>query len=461
MKQNRILIWFSYLSYIILISGCKKFVEIPPPKNQLANPAIFADSANATAAILGLYVNMVQNFELGFASGGITVYTALCADELKLSSSNNIDELDFYNNSISTNNFINSGLWIKGYNLIYEVNACIEGLNNTTKISLTAKNHLIGEAKFIRGFIYFNLVNLYGSVPLITSTDYSQNQGSPRSSPVVIYEQIISDLKEAQTLLVPNYSGVARLRPNLYTASFLLSKVYLYEKSWAESENIAGQVINSGLYGLESDLNDVFLATSNEAIWKIAPVVPGNETWEGYFIVPGNSAVFPQYTITDQLLNAFTGIDLRARNWLKANAINGQQYYYPYKYKLGYDGEPAPKENYVVFRLSEEYLIRAEARAQQGKITESLSDLNMVRTRAGLPDITTANQSSLLSSIQEERRLELFAEWGNRWFDLKRTNTTDLVLSPLKAGWQKEDTLFPIPQTEINSNPFLTQNPGY
>lgn len=461
MKRNIQFLILLFFVCSLLFFSCKKFVEIPPPKNQLVASAVFTDSANATAAVVGLYISMVQNFELGFASGGITVYSGLCADELKLSSSNNTDELDFYNNSISPNNSINGNLWIKAYNLIYATNACIQGLSETTSISKSAKNQLLGEAKFVRAFIYFNLINLYGAIPLITTTDYRENQVLPRASEEATYSQIILDLKDAQTLLMTNYVTNDRIRPNLYTALFLLSKVYLYQKNWVESESAATEVINSGLYTLESDLNNVFLATSDEAIWKISPVIPGLETWEGYFLVPGNSSAPPSYIITNTLLDGFTGTDQRVLYWINANTINGQQYYYPYKYKLGYDGEPSPKENLIVFRLAEEYLIRAEARAQQDNISDALADLNVVRTRAGIPGVAVTNQSDLLSSIQHERQLELFSEWGNRWFDLKRTYTVNSVMSALKPNWQPTDTLFPIPQTEINSNPFLTQNPGY
>lgn len=461
MKYNTKFIEPLLLVCIISLLGCKKFVQIPQPENQLVTSTIFIDSATATAAVLGLYINMEQNFELGFASGGITVYSGLFADELKLSSSNNIDELDFYNNSISPNNSINDNLWAKAYNLIYGANACIEGLNGATSISREAKNQLMGEVKFIRAFIYFNLVNLYGEIPLIITPDYRQNQSLMRASSDLIYSQIISDLKDAQALLVPDYITTGRLRPNVYTALFLLSKVYLYRKDWVQSENAAAQVINSGMYSLESNLDDVFLEGSNEAIWKISPVIPGLETWEGYFLVPGSSSTPPNYTITDTLLNAFTNADQRLIRWFKANTINGQQYYYPYKYKLGYDGESNPKENFLIFRLAEEYLIRAEARAQQDNLVGAVSDLNVVKARAGVSNMTASSQSALLSSILNERRLELFSEWGNRWFDLKRTNAANLILSTIKSGWEVTDTLFPIPQQEINSNPFLTQNPGY
>jgi len=320
---------------------------------------------------------------------------------------------------------------------------------------------LIGEVKFIRGFVFFNLTNLYGPVPLVISTDYHQNQILPRSSSDTVYAHIVNDLKDARNLLSVNYPTAGRFRPNRYSASALLAKVYLYQKNWPETETIATQVIDAGMYSLEPDLNNVFLTGSNETIWKLSSVIPGLETWEGYFFVPTSSDVVPSYIITDTLLNAFEYGDERRQKWLNKNTVNGNDYYYPDKYKLGYDGLSVPMEDYVVFRLSEQYLIRAEARAHEGNLSGAMSDLNLIRNRAGLQNIVSTDQASLLSAIQHERHVELFCEWGNRWFDLKRTGKATEVLSLIKSGWQPNDTLYPIPQIELNSNPFLTQNPGY
>jgi starch-binding outer membrane protein, SusD/RagB family len=444
----------------ILYFSCKKFLEIPAPKNQLVSTEVFTDSADATNAVIGIYINMMQAFSLNIGSGGLTLYPGLSADELY--PTNNIaDENDFYNNEISAGNNLNSSsLWVQAYNILYDANACLEGLAQSN-IPDVVKNQLIGEVKFTRGFILFNMTNLYGPIPLVISTDYHKNQILPRSLSDSVYAQIINDLKDAQNLLSANYPTAGRFRPNLFTASALLAKVYLYQKNWVEAEKNATEIINSGIYSLETDLNNVFLTGSNETIWKLSSVIPGLETWEGYFFVPTSSDVVPSYIITDNLLHAFENGDERLQKWLSKNTVNGNDYYYPYKYKLGYDGLSIPMEDYVVFRLSEQYLIRAEARAQQGNLSDAISDLNVIRNKAGLQNTNATDQSSLLSDIQHERQVELFCEWGNRWFDLKRTEKATEVLSLIKPGWQANDTLYPIPQIELNSNPFLSQNPGY
>lgn len=451
-------LFFSGLS--IFYFSCKKFVEIPLPNNQLVNAAVFADSANATNAVIGIYINMVQAVSLNIASGGLTLYPGLSADEL-YPTNNVTDENDFYKNEIASTNSINStSLWMNGYSILYSANACLEGLANSN-IPTAVKNQLTGEAKFARAFVLFNLTNLYGPIPLVTSTDYHKNQVLPRALPDTVYAQIINDLTDAENLLSPTYPTTGRFRPNRYTASALLSKVYLYEKNWEKAEAKATEIIDARIYTLEPDLNNVFLSGSNETVWRLSSVFPGLETWEGYFFLPAAPGLMPSYIITDSLLNAFENGDKRKQDWLNKNTVNGNDYYYPYKYKLGYDGLTVPLEDYVVFRLSEQYLIRAEARAHQDNLNGAIMDLNRIRNRAGLQDTTFNNQGSLLSAIQHERQVELFCEWGNRWFDLKRTGRATEVLSLIKPGWQAKDTLFPIPQTELTSNPFLSQNPGY
>lgn len=444
----------------IFCFSCKKFLEIPPPKNQLVNSAVFSDSADATNAVVGIYINMMQAFSLNIASGGLTLYPGLSADEL-YPTSNITDENDFYNNEIAPSNNLNSSsLWGNAYSILYNANACLEGLAQSN-ISDVVKNQLIGEAKFSRAFLFFNLSNLYGPIPPVTSTDYHKNQILPRSPLDSVFAQIINDLKDAQNLLSVNYPTAGRFRPNRFTASALLAKVYLYQKNWTEAETISTQIIDAGTYSLEPDLNNVFLSGSNETIWQLSSVFPGLETWEGYFFVPVSSNTTPPYIITNNLLNAFENGDERRQKWLNKNTVNGNDYYYPYKYKLGYDGLSTPLEDYVVFRLSEQYLIRAEARAQEGNLNGAITDLNLIRIRAGLQNTTATDQTSVLSAIQHERQVELFCEWGNRWFDLKRTGTATNVLFLIKPGWKVNDTLYPVPQTELNSNPFLTQNPGY
>ena len=121
-----------------------------------------------------------------------------------------------------------------------------------------------------------------------------------------------------------------------------------------------------------------------------------------------------------------------------------------------------PSEYYMVLRLTEQYLIHAEASAEQNKLADAIADINLIRRRAGLPDLPDSlDQAQTLSAIMQERRIELFAEWGHRWLDLKRTGQADAVLGPIKTTWQTNAQLYPIPLSELQSDSKLTQNAGY
>ena len=122
-------------------------------------------------------------------------------------------------------------------------------------------------------------------------------------------------------------------------------------------------------------------------------------------------------------------------------------------------------EYYTVLRLAEQYLIRAEARAQQKiNLPGAISDLNLIRNRAGLDSLSpTLNQQQVMAAVAQERRVELFAEWGHRWLDLKRTGQISAVFNtiPYKSQYQPFQQLYPIPLGELQNDPNLRQNPGY
>jgi hypothetical protein len=458
-KLYKIAFCFSVISFIL--TSCKKFVEIPPPTNQLDTTAVFSDSASATAAIRGIYIAMMQNFALNLTTGGLSIYTGLSSDEL-IPTAKNTNEEDFYKNSLIAGNTINYlQFWSHGYRLIYMTNASIEGIEKSQNLTELVKAKLSGEAHFLRASLYFYLTNLYGPVPLPIATDYRINMALARSTSDLVYGQIINDLQIAEKSLVPAYPTAGRFRVNQYAAKALLARVYLYQEKWREAENKANEVINSGIYVLETDLSKVFLSKSSESIWNLSPVFPGKETWEGHFVIPTTTSAIPKYVLTVSLLDAFETGDKRKITWTNKNTNNGTGNFYPYKYKLK-STTTTPVEANIVLRLAETYLIRAEARALQNKLDGAISDLNILRRRAGLADVPISlNQQQVFDAVSKERRTELFTEWGHRWFDLKRTGQASKVLQPLKALWQDSDVLYPIPDTELQNNPYMVQNKGY
>jgi starch-binding outer membrane protein, SusD/RagB family len=354
-------------------------------------------------------------------------------------------------------------MWIEVYKTIYAVNVSLEAIEASKGLTATFKRRTKGELKTIRAWCYFNLVNMFGGVPVITDTDFKTNSLLPKEAPEQVFEFIINDLEGADTMLLADYPSAGRYRPNLYTSKALLAKAYLYTQNWEKAESFSDEVINAGIYSLEPDVNNVFVQGSTEAIWQY----PGTDasfshTNESYLFLPDafNPGGVPKFEITPSLYDAFEEGDIRKANWIAAEDINGTIYNYPFKYKIRDASAAVTQEDYVFFRVAEQYLIRAEARAQLDQFDNALEDLNVIRRRAGISDLTFSDKQTLLDDILKERRLELFCEWGSRWFDLKRLNKADEVLGS-KPNWQSTDVLYPIPLLELQRNPFLTQNPGY
>jgi len=445
------------LTSIVVVTSCTKFVDVAPPSDQVISETVFTSDGTATAAVVGMYSQMMGNANQ-FTSAYMTIYAGLYADELYNYTAGPDDQFS-KNELTAQNGTVLSAFWQPAYNYIYTVNLCIEKLEGSKGITPSLKERLLGEAKFTRAFCYFYMVNLFGDVPLVLSSDYRINSKLPRTGAKTVYEQMIKDLLDAKRLLPASYPSADKVRPNKYAAAALLARVYLYSQQWVEAEEEASFVINANQYALSTDLNSVFTKNSKETIWQLRPVVDGFTTWEANLVLPFDSTATPTYLLAPSLINSFDSGDLRKASWDLHRNFSSQSFHVPYKYKV--HSSSVPNEYYVVLRLAEQYLIRAEARAHQNKIAEARSDLSAIRNRAGLSSTSASDGSSLLDAIEKERLTELFAEWGHRWFDLKRTGRINTVLGALKPTWQSTDALWPIPQSQINANPVLTQNPGY
>jgi len=472
--------------FIILVdlTSCKKFVQVDPPVTSTSGQTVFSDNAGAEAAMTGIYDVMVSNFS-GLVSGGssISYLVGAQADELKDYSPTSQPLRQFYTNSLSssTNGKANKYFWPEIYKQLYVANAVLEGLSKSNNVLLSAstRQQIGGEAKFMRAFLQFYATNLYGDVPLVTSTDYLTNNNIHRSPQGDIYNHIVQDLKDAQSALGNDFVDASgnvtseRTRPNKGAASALLARTYLYLGKWDSAEIAATSVLNNSNYALNTDLSSVFLANSPEAIWQFQPVVtPTYNTFDAYYFIltsaPGTGRF--NVALSPSLISTFEAGDSRFVNWVGQKKVGTTTYYFPYKYKVG---QNKPLTEYVMaLRLAEQYLIRAEARAQKGNIdgpSGAIADLNTIRSRAGLEPYNGAtDMQSVLAAILHERQVELFTEWGHRWFDLKRTGTLNSVMgSPgnacqLKGGaWSADWALLPLPLSEIQINPNLTQNHGY
>ncbi len=458
-------------------AGCKKFVEVDLPIDSIPTEVTFDSEIKIASAVRAMYLNLVRttNFGLG---GAMSVGPGVSSDEL-FSNSPTATYNEFSINAINPQNTALSYYWNALYNTIYLSNLAIINVPKSDAINDKAKAQYVAEARFVRAVSYFYLLNLFGDVPLAVSDDYRINAKLPRTASAMVYRLVLEDLQYASENLGIAYPGATtalpRIRANRFAAKALLARVYLYLGDWTNAEAQATEVIeakdaaDATLYTLENNLNNTFLLSSKEVILHLVQGGTLLYTWEAYAFVPVTAATIPSYQLTEAFMNKFpvvAPLDQRKTSWIYTSTITAagqtKTYYSPYKYKLRAGTGASKTEALAFLRLSEVLLTRAEARAELNKTGLAIADLDMVRRRAGLtvatPSVTP--QSQLLELIARERSIELFAEMGHRWFDLKRRGEADLVLKD-KPNWRAEAKLFPIPLSELKTNTSLTQNPGY
>ena len=489
MRRNKIFMTL-LLTVLISAAGCKKFTDVQAPTTSLTGANVYASDATAIAVLTGIYANW-SGSDPGATLGSIpslTLYAGLSADELTLYSGNSDQTATAYYTNALTGAPTNYGVahWSILYSYIFQCNDAIVGLNASNSLTPVVKKQLLGEAKFIRAFCYFYLVNLYGDVPLALTPDPKVNNALSRAPTAQVYAQIIADLRAAQKLLSPNFldgtllkTSQDRVRPSSWSATALLARAYLYNKNWAGADSAATTVINNSDNFNLSNLNNTFLRASlgnKEAIWQLQPVTSGDVTNTldaSVFLIssagPMQAGDFGAY-VSSNLLASFEPGDGRLTSWIDTITVSGTTYYFPFKYKVGpnnpnYPLSPPVTEHLMMLRLGEQYLIRAEARARQNNVGGAQLDLNAIRNRAGLANTVASDGPNLLTAILHEREVEFFAELGQRWLDLKRTGAVDSVMSivtPQKGGaWRVYQQLYPIPSSDIQSDPKLVQNNGY
>lgn len=449
------------LSIILICAGCEDFLEPETPLDQIEQDNVFASESTATAAVTTLYGKFRDG---GFLSGSLSgngFLFGLYADELDYYFYPGFPQEPFYLHQVLPTNTALADVWNIPYNIIYSSNAVLQGIETASTLPEETKQQLRGEALFVRALCHFHLVNSFGDIPYIKTTDYSVNSSVGRMPSSQVYDNILADLLEAKSLLGNEYIDSERVRPNSLVASALLARVYLYLDDWANAELESSRLINNtSLFLLDNDITNVFLKDSPSTIWQFKPLHEGDNTAEAnvYVLTSGPPTIA---ALNPELVADMEDGDLRKTNWIGEVSDGSQTWYFPFKYKERLNTGTS-LEYSKVFRLAEQYLIRAEARAMTGNISGAQEDLNMVRSRAGLENTTASTSEQLRDAIRSERRFELFTEFGHRWFDLRRTGMAEEVLAPTKPGWRNTDLLLPIPESELLANPNLNpQNPGY
>jgi hypothetical protein len=417
------------------------------PVDKLPDADAITNARGARAALVGAYNALESDRYYGEDFVELGDLPADNADNTGTSQS--YDDADA--NQFRADNGSAERIWDGIYDAINRVNVILDRVPAVTDLDDTEKNEILGEAHFLRALHYHNLVKLYGDVPirLTPVQDVNEAGGAVRSPVADVYAQILADLGDAGTLMTATEPTT---QATLDAVAALTARVQLYRQDYAAAVTAADLVIpNHSLATAYADLFDAEGQDTPEDIFKVTfTAVQFN--WLGYDYITetldgGGGVLAP----AQSLIDAYDPADERlARN-----------------ITLDDDGAPsgtkwattAGAEDLHVIRLAEVLLIKAEALARQNDLSGAVDAYNPIRVRAGLAPhvlgVDVTSQDEVLTAIDTERRLELAFE-GDRWPDLVRTGRAVTVL-----GIPETQALFPIPQSERDVAPGLTQNPGY
>jgi hypothetical protein len=424
---------------LLALAGCDALLDLDPP-DRLTGELAIADAEGARAALTGAYSALTGG---SYYATDFVFFGDLSADNtVHTGTFLSYSEADA--NAMQANNAAAEGMWAAMYYGIGIANQILARVPPLTDLEQTEKDEILGEAHFLRALHYHNLVKLWGPVPLVLAPVETPEEASEvtRASVDDVYARIFSDLDEAARLIT---NTTQRTRASAGAVEALRARVALYRGDWAQAEAQASAAAARG-YALAPDYGDLFAdGATPEDVFKVAFTVQDFNNFGFYYKTRKEARP------TEDLAAAYEPGDLRAAWSLQRDAQNRL---------IGNKWQTTQgAEDFHAIRFAEVLLIRAEALARQGRLEEAVADYNRLRARAGLAphvlgqDVTT--EDDVLGAIWHERRVELAFE-GDRWPDLVRTGRAVEVL-----GIRPEMTLYPIPQSELDVAPNLTQNPGY
>ncbi|UPK70018.1 RagB/SusD family nutrient uptake outer membrane protein [Chitinophaga filiformis] len=436
------------LPLVLLLSACKDFLDVEP-RDSVSDDATIVDEASAQTAVRGMYRELGDDAYYGSLFQTIGY---LSGDNIQWTGSQSVIQ-QFISHNVKADNANVATVWAGIYSTINRANQVIGKVPAVADATFTQdeKNALTGEAYFIRALAYFDLARTWGGVQLVlkATTNINDTKGLKRSTLEQTYAQVLSDLQTAEPLL-PETTN--RYRATRKTVWALMARFYLYRANWEQAEAYSSKLIADAKYSLIKPYSAFFannVVATNESIFEISYSANNVNAHRGYWQPPANGGT-RQWAPNDAFI-ALINDRAVGGNRKAAVAITNQGLWYGNFYYRSPATDPA-----YVLRIAEQYLIRAEARAQQGNLEGALADLDAVRDRAGLTASTAISQGDILLAIENERRLE-FAFEPHRWYDLVRTNRAATVLGLT----DERRYLMPIPAVELSADKALDPNPGY
>lgn len=466
----------SMLVLSMAITSCKKsFVELTP-KGIIPVNTFYTTEIDIRSALTGAYSSLrpIYNEQYGFGE--------LPSDNSQTYGESEVlyGEQDKLTWTPASTNL--QSAWGRFYATIAYTNIVLDHVNTPT-MTTANRNGYIGQAKFLRALMYFNLVRMFGGVPLVLNEITSETQAYTynRETVAAVYAQIEKDLTEAAAVLPASYAGTDIGRATSVAANALLGKVYMFQNKFQQAETILATVSASAgtllpydqVFGLGRDNNrDIIFSVQylgggfgegNTFARSFVPQPSGTTITA----VTGNS----NNSGTLDLYSSFEPGDNRLNTAIGVYSSGTLVYYYAKKFIYQSVGANSEGDNdWPVLRYSDVTLLYAEALNENGKTTEALTQLNLIRTRSNLAAKTGLSQADARATIRHERRIELCFE-GERWFDLVRWGIFVQVMQAHKTNFVSANglignvtpnlALYPIPTREIQLNPKLTQNPGY
>lgn len=412
-----------------------------------------------------------------------------------------IDNIQIYQNT--TPNPYTDNPWANWYKSIFYANQIIK-YGGDMNIASNIKGKYVAEAKFLRGFFYFSLVNTYGSVPLITSLPNTPEDMYVERSPIdKVWAQIEADFIDASKDLPETWGTNDKGRATKGTALAYLGRAYLYQGKWAKAQEALKSIVdNEAAYGLGLQANFAELFDGQhengkesllEAQYQYLPS-NGNATWLANDMAPANIGgweyLYPQQCLLDDFLTEpakDNGFDPRATATI-AWDYQGCTYYqkefstvpewkgklFNKKYQNWWLGSEIIENGYnssidlYCMRYADVLLMLAEAYTMQGNVTAAGPLVNRIRERANLPNKLSAlsgySQDQMMAEIRHQRNLE-FAWEGLHFYDMRRWGLLEKALKDTKkAGYERYSSkydYFPIPDNELNANPNMTQSDAW
>lgn len=433
------------------LTSCRKtFLDAQSAQNISDNAAII-DSASALTATLGLYDGLQDGNYYG--GDGLAAAAILSGgDGLWVGTLNYYN--DFTTHTYRADNTLIFRIWSSIYKVVNRANHVISkvpALDNRL-ISDSKKNLYTGEAYFIRALAFFDLGRTWGNIPLVLIPTASPDdvKGVKQSDKATVFAQVERDLLKADSLL-PN--TVSRNRITKNTVYAFLARLYLYTKQYDLAEQYATRIISNGNYSLIDWSTFVNNKATNESIFELQYTTTDPSSHYGsWSSVNYRNQFCPTGALYTLIQNPAVGGDRKIliKDISTASIAN---YYVQLLYWRTNGDNPT-----YVFRLAEQYLIRAEARLGKAAVdlTGAQSDLNAVRSRAHVATVSLATKEELFAAILDERRVE-FALEPQRWFDLVRTGTVSGKLGVSDTT----KNIYPIPYNDIAADKDLVQNPLY